>query len=102
MNRNLKYGFSSFRSSRKRDSTHAAEFRSSEVLRFKLIFFGALNLIHRSIMQLSALKTQHEEELKDLQRQLDSLSDARNRFLNARNTTCRPGNTIYIPCVLSC
>lgn len=55
-----------------------------------------------SLEQLSQLKSQHEEELQDLQRQLDSLSTAKNRFLNARNTlddltTCSAGNTLYIP-----
>ena len=39
-----------------------------------------------SLEQLSQLKTQHEDELQELQPQLDSLTTARARFLNARNT----------------
>ena len=55
-----------------------------------------------SLEQLSQLKTQHEDELQELQRQLDSLSTARARFLNARNTlsdmkVADDGNVILVP-----
>ncbi len=39
-----------------------------------------------SIEQLNALKTQHEEELQELQKQLESLHGARTRFSTSRST----------------
>eukprot|EP01035_Chromulina_nebulosa_P023689 gene23689-30721_t len=55
-----------------------------------------------SIEQLSALKTQHEEELQELQKQMESLYDANSRFSNARSTladisTCNDSSRILIP-----
>ena len=37
-----------------------------------------------SLEQLSSLKQQHEDELQELQKQLETLSGAKRRFLNAR------------------
>ncbi len=37
-----------------------------------------------SLEQLHTLKTQHEEELQELQKQLDSLSSARSHFMIPR------------------
>jgi prefoldin alpha subunit len=39
-----------------------------------------------SIEQLQSLKTQHEEELQELQRQMESLIGAKSRFINAKNS----------------
>ncbi len=55
-----------------------------------------------SLEQLSSLKTQHEEELQELQRQMESLYGAKNRFVNAKATLldmaeCPPGNSLMIP-----
>jgi len=55
-----------------------------------------------SIQQLSQLKTQHEEEISDLNKQLETLIGAKNRFLNARSTlaeisTSSIGNRLLIP-----
>lgn len=55
-----------------------------------------------SLEQLSGLKQQHEEELQELQRQMDSLSSARNRFIIARNTledvsATAEGNPLLVP-----
>lgn len=38
-----------------------------------------------SLEQLNSLKVQHEEEIKELSKQLESLFGARNRYLNASN-----------------
>lgn len=55
-----------------------------------------------SIEQLSGLKTQHEEELQELSKQMESLYGARNRFINAKATladmaTCNEGTPLMIP-----
>lgn len=55
-----------------------------------------------SLEQLSSLKTQHEEELQELQRQMESLYGAKSRFVNAKATltdlsSCPEGNTLMIP-----
>src|SRR5690348_2773315 len=55
-----------------------------------------------SLEQLSSLKTQHEEELQELQRQMESLYGAKGRFLNAKSTltdmaSCPVGNSLMIP-----
>ena len=42
--------------------------------------------MHLSLEQLNNLKTQNEEELQELQRQLEALHNAKGRFMNARNT----------------
>lgn len=41
--------------------------------------------MHLSLEQLNNLKTQNEEELQELQRQLEALHNAKSRFANARN-----------------
>ena len=53
-------------------------------------------------MQLSSLKQQQEEELQELQRQLETLVGARNRFLNSRNVLdeisgSAPGSSLLVP-----
>jgi len=45
-----------------------------------------INIGMLSVEQLSGLKTQHEEELRGLQQQLETLHGAKNRFINARST----------------
>lgn len=46
----------------------------------------AINPLQLSLEQLNGLKTQIEEELQDLNRQLEALIVAKNRFLNAKAT----------------
>lgn len=55
-----------------------------------------------SIEQLYSLKQQHEEELQELQNQLESLSGARSKFFNAKNSLNEIGKSsdgamIYVP-----
>lgn len=55
-----------------------------------------------SLEQLSALKQQHEEELQELNRQMESLYGAKGRFSTARSTledisTASAGNKLMIP-----
>ena len=55
-----------------------------------------------SLEQLNSLKTQHEEEINELQNQLDQLSAARSRFLNAKISltdisTYKNGDSLYVP-----
>ena len=55
-----------------------------------------------SLEQLSSLKQQQEEELQELQRQLETLVGARNRFLNSRNVLdeisgSAPGSSLLVP-----
>ena len=45
-----------------------------------------INPFQLSLEQLQTLRTQHEEELSELQKQLEQLHNAKNRFLNARST----------------
>ena len=45
-----------------------------------------INIGQLSIEQLNGLKVQHEEELRGLQQQLETLHGAKNRFINARQT----------------
>lgn len=45
-----------------------------------------INIGQLSIEQLNGLKNQHEEELRGLQQQLETLHGAKNRFINARST----------------
>ena len=61
-----------------------------------------INPLQLSLEQLNALKTQHEEELSELQRQMESLMNAKGRFLSARNTLDeisinKPGDRLLIP-----
>ncbi len=55
-----------------------------------------------SLEQLHTLKSQHEEELGELQKQLDTLSAAKSRFLNAKISlndisTSENGTFLYVP-----
>jgi len=45
-----------------------------------------INIGMLSIEQLNGVKQQHEEELRGLQQQLETLHGAKNRFINARST----------------
>jgi prefoldin alpha subunit len=45
-----------------------------------------INPMQLSLEQLNGLKSQHEEDLQELQRQLESLVGARNRFNIAKST----------------
>ena len=61
-----------------------------------------INIGQLSIEQLNGLKTQHEEELRGLQQQLETLHGAKNRFINARSTldeikTSAEGAQLLIP-----
>ena len=61
-----------------------------------------INPFQLSLEQLQSLRGQHEEELQELQRQLEQLHGAKNRFLNARNTlsdisTSTANETVLIP-----
>lgn len=46
----------------------------------------AINPLQLSLEQLNGLKTQLEEEIQDLNRQMEALIVAKNRFLNAKAT----------------
>jgi prefoldin alpha subunit len=55
-----------------------------------------------SLDQLNNLKTQNEEELQELQRQLEALHNAKGRFLNARNnlddmSTSKKDDVLLVP-----
>jgi prefoldin alpha subunit len=55
-----------------------------------------------SLEQLNTLKVQHEQELQELARQMESLIGAKSRFQNARATldeisVCPSGGVILIP-----
>ena len=61
-----------------------------------------INIGQLSIEQLNGLKQQHEEELRGLQQQLETLHGAKNRFINARSTldeikTSNEGAPLLIP-----
>ena len=61
-----------------------------------------INIGQLSIEQLNGLKSQHEEELRSLQSQLETLHGAKNRFINARSTldeikTSTEGAPLLIP-----
>lgn len=61
-----------------------------------------INPMQLSVEQLHSLKNQHEEELQELQRQLDSLTAARSKFINAKfsvNEIAKAENDtfLYIP-----
>ena len=52
--------------------------------------------------QLSVIKTQHEDEIMELNRQLETLIGAKNRYLNAKTTvgdvaTTPEGNNMLVP-----
>lgn len=55
-----------------------------------------------SLEQLNALKTQHEDEIQELQKQLEVLVNARSRFFTAKNSlkdlgTYNEGDKILVP-----
>jgi prefoldin alpha subunit len=55
-----------------------------------------------SIEQLSALKNQHEDEIKELQAQLDTLANAKAKFQGSKETlveltTTKESNMLYLP-----
>lgn len=55
-----------------------------------------------SLEQLSSLKTQHENEIQELGRQMESLYGAKSRYNNAKAVlgdinTCPAGNALMIP-----
>jgi prefoldin alpha subunit len=55
-----------------------------------------------SIEQLSSLKKQHEDEIAELQTQLQSLSNAKGRFVNSRNciediAKSKEGDAMLVP-----
>jgi prefoldin alpha subunit len=61
-----------------------------------------INPMQLSLEQLQSLRTQNEEELAELSRQLEQLHGAKNRFINARNTLAdmsksAANDTILIP-----
>mmetsp|Transcript_3797 Transcript_3797/g.3905 ORF Transcript_3797/g.3905 Transcript_3797/m.3905 type:complete len:165 (+) Transcript_3797:63-557(+) len=61
-----------------------------------------IDVMQLPIDQLAGLKKQHEDDCIELQGQLESLSGARSRFLNSRNTldelSSTPiGNTMLVP-----
>ena len=61
-----------------------------------------INPMQLSIEQLHSLKQQHEEEIQEMQKQLDSLATARNRFLSAKSSLNDIANTpqdnfLYVP-----
>lgn len=61
-----------------------------------------INIGQLSVEQLAGLKSQHEEELRGLQGQLETLHGAKNRFINARSTldelsTSSEGTSLLIP-----
>ena len=45
-----------------------------------------MNPLDLSLEQLNAFRTQMEEELKEMGRQLEALSGAKSRFISARNS----------------
>lgn len=55
-----------------------------------------------SLEQLNSLKTQHEEEIVELTKQLEALYGAKNRFLASRATlddisTTKTGDAMLVP-----
>jgi prefoldin alpha subunit len=56
-----------------------------------------------SIEELNSLKTQLDTEIQDLQKQLESLSNGKSRFINARETvddiskSSNSGDSLLIP-----
>lgn len=63
---------------------------------------GGINPFQLSLEQLQSLRGQTEDELQELQRQLEQLHNAKNRFMNARNTlsdisTSTANETVLIP-----
>eukprot|EP01035_Chromulina_nebulosa_P018319 gene18319-24006_t len=55
-----------------------------------------------TLEQLNSLKTQHEEEINELNKQLEVLYNAKNRFINARNilddiSKYNDGDTLLVP-----
>ena len=61
-----------------------------------------INPMQLSIEQLYQLKQQHEDEITDMQKQLDSLATARNRFLGAKSALndiaiTPEDNFLYVP-----
>ena len=61
-----------------------------------------INPMQLSIEQLHTLRQQHEEEIQEMQKQLDSLAQARNRFLSAKSSLndiaeTPSDNFLYVP-----
>jgi prefoldin alpha subunit len=52
-----------------------------------------INPMMLSIEQLNSLKGQHEQELQELQKQLDSLATAKAKFANSKNTLSEVSTT---------
>jgi prefoldin alpha subunit len=55
-----------------------------------------------SLEQLNSLKTQHEDEIVELSKQLEALYGAKNRFQASRATlddiaTTKPGDAMLVP-----
>lgn len=55
-----------------------------------------------SLEQLNSLKTQHEEDILDLQKQLETLMSAKSRFSSAKSSllemnSCNLGNKMLVP-----
>ena len=58
--------------------------------------------VQLTLEQLNNLKTQHEEEIAELNKQLEILFSAKSRFVSARNTledltTSPAGNQLLVP-----
>ena len=55
-----------------------------------------------SLEQLNSLKGQHEQEIQELSKQMESLYNAKNRYMTAKSvisdiSACPEGNTLMVP-----